>query len=1448
MVVATAGGDRSSKVMKSSSTTQQNGTTEDEPFVFERSQFNRPDFNVERFIYLASKRASMSQVHSDLRGYLRQLQNSMVELINDEYADFVNLSSNLAVLKESITKLTTNVNSAWDTFGSSTSKIRQTVELVNQKSLEIAESRQRQIGTRNKISLLLSVERLAACLSHPPSDLSSKWYTKLIHAVTAVEHWQSRIVETEIPPRAIVAKESCVEKAKGLIMNDLIADLRSECRCVGLIFTVLEMFGQRELAVKQIADVVVRQSMETSERDDIRKLNSIYEQIMRLRKRWIHNCQIENQLTSEVHRFLEDGLLKYVLDYLDEQLAVLCIPSDPAIFFQSYNLTHGFVQRFPQIDEHPDFLRGLTNRYNIDLYVKRVSNPLIDEVLARTANSTITWNDDSTVRHPLEVSSSILTAIERMFDVDVFLPIVADRTWEFCIQLINKHTEWIDYCLAAEPTRHVDEVSGAITTVDRWPDLIGLLAGSQQFDSQLFDLCLKVVFGRLEQLGADSHGFRQFLSEYKGKMETKHKQIRQLILNHLVESASKPLQTGVADIPKRYRWTKRPTPTEASPYVDEAMEVHGKFGEVATLRSWSPEMIMEMSVEVLSGMIDLFLQGAQQVLSSVQLTGSSLQRFKRKGAVGPADSGANADTDESKIRRQLLLDTEKLREHASAIDASTEKVDEFVKQLQTENAYMLLKMTTWADIQRLAADLQRVQSTDSAKKLSEMNCVEIISNLIETGKINVVVTTNGKEYVTKKHLVTEVQNECLAANGRFNLTDLVPILRVELDHIDVAASTLAADQPDDFVLCAGDLVSRDYINGLCKRINERLQECGQISMYQLAKNWEVPTELLNHYVLTELGSRIDATRLEDQIYTRHFYRLQQNKLRAALVALTKPTILSSIFSSFEIPQSLFFNVWNELTERGQLNGHLIGSKGSLKSVYVPRMHDLLVRSYVKNAFLTNDFVETSTLRKLSIIDAQSYFRDLLPKEKVKECVFLQSGVVSSDLWKQAIGAVEDRVIADLFCVVDSALPNALINLSTVDLESLVTAVKKNRPSWSVVQNGDESPIIFDARLVEKTMESLEPFLQERAQTEAPKVAERIKELRLQQQNKKVAEDKKTTNDDDDWGTGGGKKKGKGGKKGGAAKSKSTAPTSSQTSTQSDYATVVSLDASIVTEELKRFVEVPTSLFDELVDLVAQPASARYRTLIESQLNTVDSTDTKDQRRSHEEKRQRVQSIYEQICVFESGLIDLPESLAADLRAYLQRSLVSDFCAHTLAAFADTPIDPTALNSKQRDELIATISEQSIRSSLTELFASQRSELSAFHDAVRSLQTECSFLIRQPDKRRRIDVVAEHVESLREKLNSQATDAPTALLLLVILFVTTRHPNPDSSIHVSGKFVAPLIRYLAEVDEPKLSTEIISLLNECQKLVVESVKQKQADSELNNKLQSKLDQLKKHVPA
>lgn len=124
-----------------------------------------------------------------------------------------------------------------------------------------------------------------------------------------------------------------------------------------------------------------------------------------------------------------------------------------------------------------------------------------------------------------------------------------------------------------------------------------------------------------------------------------------------------------------------------------------------------PETIMSLSESLLNGMVDCFLENAQQVstfvtfdyfqlllvytfyfqvLSSVQLTGSSLQRFKRKGA-NVGDSAPNGksfgESDEAKISKQLYLDTQQMRLHAETANGRVDALDAFLKQLdQQENA------------------------------------------------------------------------------------------------------------------------------------------------------------------------------------------------------------------------------------------------------------------------------------------------------------------------------------------------------------------------------------------------------------------------------------------------------------------------------------------------------------------------------------------------------------------------------------------------------------------------------------------------------------------------------------------------------------------------------------------------------------------------------------------
>jgi hypothetical protein len=89
------------------------------------------------------------------------------------------------------------------------------------------------------------------------------------------------------------------------------------------------------------------------------------------------------------------------------------------------------------------------------------------------------------------------------------------------------------------------------------------------------------------------------------------------------------------------------------------------------------------------------------------------------------------------------------------------------------------------------------------------------------------------------------------------------------------------------------------------------------------------------------------------------------------------------------------------------------------------------------------------------------------------------------------------------------------------------------------------------------------------------------------------------------------------------------------------ASVLKLSADELEQQIQSVVTAPDFLFTELLDHLQQPANQKYKELVEATIRAVDQADGKDQRRSHEEKRLRAQLTYDQICVFETGLTELP---------------------------------------------------------------------------------------------------------------------------------------------------------------------------------------------------------------
>ena len=76
----------------------------------------------------------------------------------------------------------------------------------------------------------------------------------------------------------------------------------------------------------------------------------------------------------------------------------------------------------------------------------------------------------------------------------------------------------------------------------------------------------------------------------------------------------------------------------------------------------------------------------------------------------------------------------------------------------------------WEEIKRLAADFQRAQLSSTAHKLSERNCIEIVNKLVESRLLEIIYTTDGREYLTPQQLEREIRDVLVANGGKLTKT------------------------------------------------------------------------------------------------------------------------------------------------------------------------------------------------------------------------------------------------------------------------------------------------------------------------------------------------------------------------------------------------------------------------------------------------------------------------------------------------------------------------------------------------------------------------------------------------------------------------------------------------------------------------------------------------------
>lgn len=69
------------------------------------------------------------------------------------------------------------------------------------------------------------------------------------------------------------------------------------------------------------------------------------------------------------------------------------------------------------------------------------------------------------------------------------------------------------------------------------------------------------------------------------------------------------------------------------------------------------------------------------------------------------------------------------------------------------------------EILELQRQLAEAQLGSTASRLSERNCVELVMKLQSLNLIDLIFTRSGKEYLTPRQLVMEIEDEIVARGG-----------------------------------------------------------------------------------------------------------------------------------------------------------------------------------------------------------------------------------------------------------------------------------------------------------------------------------------------------------------------------------------------------------------------------------------------------------------------------------------------------------------------------------------------------------------------------------------------------------------------------------------------------------------------------------------------------------
>lgn len=662
-----------------------------------RADFLRHDFTVDKFFIEQSvKETPLDTLRDDLGIYLKVLRSSMIELINQDYADFVNLSTNLVGLDKGILAIQDPLEDFHKEIQAVNADITTSLDMVRSRLARQSSLREDKaaLASLKQTSLALAkIERVVA--GEITTDSAERLATEINQLQFAVWKLDGSVLVQEVyRPRL----ESVCDQLHSWLDIALLEEVQNGGSQLSRLCRVYSSIGRVEGAELVVREGLVRPQVQTVLTEG-GELCQVCAGLLRILPDQLGGLL---RLTTDSRglvggslqgfNFLAHSYWPEVADQFQRCLGHIYGAGNPEEFHRNFTVVQNFLSSLEELCCSEATLDKLRSREDYSVFQAAWNLPLYFQIrfqeIARPYEESLVSLDPTAASSEgpkLQATVSALQAVDSCFSPSVFLRPLAARFLKLALQVVSRYQVWAVSCLAAftSPTVPQDEVGmKRSTTTKDLAEEKGKPFKKSASAQHLGDLTaspqhLTVSVSQLTLLHADlqlllsllpssiTFHFQRLLPDLQGSevqavvSETvTHLQellpsISSALVTHITVSPLRQLK-GVIEIPRMYRRTNRETPSKPCAYVLSTVDSLTSF--VSSHSSCPPTVLSSWLSTAGDTLLDSYLVQVTDVLSNVAKMEESLRKLKKVRDRQETKETKPGLSDDDKIRLQLYID------------------------------------------------------------------------------------------------------------------------------------------------------------------------------------------------------------------------------------------------------------------------------------------------------------------------------------------------------------------------------------------------------------------------------------------------------------------------------------------------------------------------------------------------------------------------------------------------------------------------------------------------------------------------------------------------------------------------------------------------------------------------------------------------------------------------